>query len=90
MITRRQLLKAGALAGGGLLLPLKWNVPRAFASQQIPQVPLAGGAIPRYVDALPTFVGTRVDGTKALTVTMEEFQQQVLPSIYLCCFTCTV
>ncbi len=46
------------------------------------QVPLAGTAIPKYVDPLPTFP-FRVDGTKALTVTMDEFQQQVLPaSIY--------
>ncbi len=82
MVTRRQLLKASALAGAGLVLPWRWNVPPASASAQIPQTPLPGSAIPKYVDQLPTFIGARVDGTKKLRVTMEEFQQNVLPAAF--------
>ena len=44
------------------------------------QVPLAGKTIPKFVDPLPTFVGARVDGTRPLTITMRERQQQVLPA----------
>ncbi len=47
-----------------------------------PQVPLAGKVIPKYVDPVPTFVGIR-ENSQAITVTMEEGQQQVLPlSVY--------
>ena len=30
-MTRRQLLKAGMIGGAGLMLPLKFKVPKAFA-----------------------------------------------------------
>ena len=40
-------------------------------------------SIPKYVDPLPNFANNRVDGTHHLTVTMKEFQQEVLPhSVY--------
>ncbi len=59
------------------------TVGNVHASFLVPQTPLSGNDIPKYVEPLPTFVGTRVDGTKSLTVTMEEFQQQILPgSLY--------
>ncbi len=50
---------------------------------QIAQTPLPGRSIPKYVDAMPHFVGTRVDGTKPITITMEEFEQNVLPSTFV-------
>jgi len=79
--SRRQFLKAGALASAGLFVP--WKLARrVFASTQVPQTPLLGGAVPKWVDPLPTFVGTRVTGAN-LTVTMEELQQQVLPSTFV-------
>ena len=45
--------------------------------------PLPGTSLPKFVDALPTFNGRRADGTATLHVSMEEFQQKVLPeSVY--------
>jgi len=67
-----------SLIVSGLLIPWKGNEGNAFAAAQIRQVPLPGKNIPKYVDPLPTFVGKRVTGT-ALTVSMEEFQQFVMP-----------
>ena len=46
----------------------------------VPQTPLDGAAIPKYVDRLPTLSGSRVDGTRTVTVDMKEFQQKMLPS----------
>src|SRR5689334_7157409 len=53
----------------------------ALASTLVPQTPVAGRSIPRFVEPLPTFVGTRVTGTN-LTVSMNEFQQKVLPASF--------
>ena len=56
---------------------------RVGASVSVAQTPLDGTTIPKYVDPVPTFNGRRVDGTAAVTVNMEEFQQKVLPaSVY--------
>ena len=50
---------------------------------EVPQVALPGADIPKYVDAVPTFSGKRIDATQTATVQMLEFQQKVLPaSIY--------
>ncbi|HEY6010994.1 MAG TPA: hypothetical protein VIX18_05935, partial [Nitrospirota bacterium] len=54
----------------------------AFASSQVAQIPLAGKSIPKYVDPVPTFTGARVQAGTGLTVSMEEFPQQVLPVPY--------
>src|SRR5215471_10569490 len=35
-LTRRQFLKAGAIGGAGLLLPIKWNTGTAWAFAQSP------------------------------------------------------
>ena len=53
------------------------------ASVTTPQTPLAGNTIPKFVDALPTFNGRRSDGTTTQQITMQEFQQKVLPSVVL-------
>ncbi len=76
---RRQFLKLSAVTGASILVPWKLGVQRAFASTQIPQTPLLGGAIPKWADPLPHFAGARVTGTN-ITVSMEEFGQQVLPA----------
>ena len=54
----------------------------AFASDQVLQTPLSGKSIPKYFDPLETFVGARVQAGTGYTVSMNEFQQQVLPSGY--------
>src|SRR6266542_1945485 len=76
MKRRRFLQTAGGAAG--LVLPATFR--RAFGSAQVFQTPLAGKDIPRYVDPMPTFAGNRVTGS-SITVSMEEFQQKVLPAV---------
>ena len=79
-------MKKGSLAFLVLLVAALTfsNVPGAFAQQ----IPLAGNSIPKYVDPLPVFgpasggLAPRVSGLKKLTVTMKEFQQQILPASF--------
>lgn len=80
MPSRRTFLKLGAVAGAGIIIPgAAW---RAFASATLPQTPLASSTIPQFVEPLTTFVGRRV-GSTSFTVSMQEFQQKVLPdSLY--------
>jgi FtsP/CotA-like multicopper oxidase with cupredoxin domain len=52
----------------------------AAPSVVVPQTPLDGATILKYVDRLPRLSGNRVDGTRTVTVDMEEFQQKMLPS----------
>jgi FtsP/CotA-like multicopper oxidase with cupredoxin domain len=54
----------------------------AFANQQIMQYVIAGASIPKFVEPLPLFNGSRVDGTKKLTVKAKEFQQKLLPKSF--------
>jgi len=79
MLTTRWLTKTGMLIGSALFALCIWTSGSALANQQILQTPLPGKNIPKYVEALPTFVGARVPGTAPLVVSMEEFQQKVLP-----------
>ncbi|HSR97398.1 MAG TPA: multicopper oxidase [Kofleriaceae bacterium] len=46
----------------------------------VPQTPLDGATVPKYVAALPTLGGSRVDGTRTINVSMVEFQQRMLPN----------
>lgn len=52
------------------------------ANQQVIQDVLDGTTIPKFVEPVPLFNGSRVDGTKKLTVSAEEFQQQLLPACF--------
>ncbi len=53
------------------------------ASVTTPQALLDGNSIPKFVDPLPTFNGRRINGSVTLNVSMQEFQQRVLPaSVY--------
>jgi FtsP/CotA-like multicopper oxidase with cupredoxin domain len=54
----------------------------ALANQQVVQTVLDGSKIPKFVEPVPTFNGNRVNGTHALEVSTEEFQQQILPSSF--------
>jgi len=66
-----------------ILLFMQVGMDSSWSSAQVPQTPLPGNGIPKYVDPLPHFAGVRVDGTKSLVVSMHEFQQQVLPSTFV-------
>src|SRR5436305_14869067 len=81
MPTRRAVVKVGALMGvggfaaaGGALV-----IPRFFKSSNPSQTTLLGSKIPKFVDPLSTFVGTRVTST-SFDVQMGEFQQKILPN----------
>jgi FtsP/CotA-like multicopper oxidase with cupredoxin domain len=78
-ITRRRFIKIAGLAGGGLMLPWKFAVPGARAAYLVPQTPLPGKSIPKYVDPMPNFAGARVSAA-AITVGVQEISQQVLPA----------
>src|SRR5262245_1098312 len=53
------------------------------ASVRTPQTPLDGNAVPKFVDQLPLFSGTRSNGSETQNIRMVEFQQRVLPaSVY--------
>lgn len=78
MSNRRDFLKFAALAAARAAVPWSWTVPAA-ASVTSPQTPLAGRAVPRYVDPLPTFAGARLAAT-SITAAVQEFQQQILPA----------
>lgn len=81
MVTRRQFLKLGLAASGALFLPRPGPWLRAAqASALVPQTPLPGKTIPKWVDAMPTFVGLRQSGPE-IPVEMLEFQQRVLPAM---------
>ncbi len=83
MKIRKNVIAIEFLIAALLFALCSWIVGNAYASFLIPQTPLLGKNIPKYVDPLPTFVGARVNGTLPLTVTMEEFQQPILPgSLY--------
>ncbi|MFL5270155.1 MAG: multicopper oxidase family protein [Stellaceae bacterium] len=69
------------LAAGAGLLP-QFGLREAVGSVQVSQMPLPGTAIPKYVEALPLFVGERVLAPD-IAVSITEFQQAVLPaSVY--------
>ena len=50
------------------------------ANQQIMQEVVSGSTIPKFVEPVP--IVQRVDGTKKLEVSAEEFQQKILPSSF--------
>ena len=68
---------------GLFTLTLTLTSTTAFASTLVTQSPLPAADIPKYVDPLPIFGPSgmsRVDGTHPVTVRMEEYAQQVLPT----------
>src|SRR6266496_162772 len=81
MVTRRDFVRLSALAGIGLAVPFEFGLRHAFGSLLVPQTPLSGKSIPKFVDPLPTFAGSRVTGSN-LMVAAREFAQRVLPSSF--------
>jgi spore coat protein A len=73
----------GALMGAGCDTPPENVTVQQGASVLSAQTPLDGNTIPKFVDPLPTFNGRRINGTATVNVTMQEFQQKILPnSVY--------
>jgi FtsP/CotA-like multicopper oxidase with cupredoxin domain len=52
----------------------------AAPSVLVAQTPLDGATVPKYVEPVPTFSGSRANGTATVTVDMVEFQQKILPA----------
>jgi spore coat protein A len=80
--TRRRFITAGLGATAGALLMRDNQEAAARLARAVGgngPVPLPGATIPKYIEPLPTFTTSRVQGA-ALTVEMQEFQQRVLPS----------
>ena len=98
-ISRRQLLKGAAAgtflaAAGTTGLSRYLGVPLApgaasIARAQVAQTPLAGSAIPRFVDPLPLLdlaggpMQTVIAGTSEIELHMREFQAAVMPSTFV-------
>lgn len=82
MSTRRQFLKLG-VAGGGVLLAHKFGfLPRVLAAQS-PQIPLAGSAIPQFMDPVPNLLDADhliVDSGVQIALEMREHRADVLPA----------
>jgi FtsP/CotA-like multicopper oxidase with cupredoxin domain len=76
---------AAALAGAGCdnnQAQAEDITVRQGASVTTPQTPLSGNSIAKFVDPLPTFTGRRSDGTTTQQITMQEFQQKILPNAF--------
>src|SRR3954454_22963051 len=52
------------------------------ASVSTPQTTLDANNLPKFVEALPTFNGRRINGAATVNVRMQEFQQKVLPASF--------
>jgi spore coat protein A, manganese oxidase len=79
MLNRRQFLQVGLAAGAGYFATTRLgHLGRALAAQS-PQIPLAAGAIPQFVDPLPN-LDAIVAGMGQIELQMTEFQAQVLPT----------
>jgi FtsP/CotA-like multicopper oxidase with cupredoxin domain len=84
-ITRRNFLTVSAIGGAGLLASWRFGTESAAAAQ----LPLAGSAIPQFVDPLPLLsvaggpVETIIAGANEISLTMKEFQANVMPSTFV-------
>jgi spore coat protein A, manganese oxidase len=82
MITRRQLLKAGAVGGAALLVP--WEATTG-AWAAIPGGSLDPRAIPKYVvplvvpPVMPPLTGPRNHAIDRYAIAVRQFRQQILP-----------
>ncbi len=80
MLTRRELIKLGALTGIGASLPFRWRSPKAFAA--IPGGTLDPGMIEKYVlpfvipPAMPPISNDAIDYYE---IAVRQFAQQILP-----------
>ncbi len=89
MLTRRELIKLGALTGIGASLPFTWRSPKAFAA--IPDGTLDPAMIEKYMQPLvipPAMPRTKKIPWRGATpanydyyeIAVRQFQQQILPT----------
>src|SRR5712691_3163837 len=82
-MSRRTLMKVAGLAGAGAAIRVE--APAIFgaasASVSVPQTPLDGSTLTKWVTPVPTFNARRAQGS-ILQVGIYEFQQKVLPDWY--------
>jgi spore coat protein A len=94
LVTRRQFLRTGVTAGAGLVVGNGFGWSRLLAQAATVQTPLAGSAIPQFIQPLPLLEvagGTieTVVGESAVTLTMREVQAAMLPPGFLPGYTGT-
>jgi FtsP/CotA-like multicopper oxidase with cupredoxin domain len=88
MISRRDFLKlSGASAGAVYLATRARFLQRAYGATPQPLAPLPGSALPQFVDELPLLSShvaggaiQLVDGTVPLTIRMQEFKADMMPT----------
>jgi spore coat protein A len=87
MVSRREFLKVSAATSTAAFLATRARfLQRALAFQG---TPLPGSAIPQFIDPLPLLsvaggpMETIVAGTGEVTLTMKEFQSNVMPSAFV-------
>jgi bilirubin oxidase len=84
MLTRREFLRAGAVAGGSFFVLGGRAIPRALA--QLPGGTLDPTTIPKYVSPLvippvmPPLTAARSSGIDRYAIAVRQFSQQILPS----------
>ena len=89
--SRRDVLKTGAMSVAGYYAATRLNfIEKAYGATPQPLVPLAGSAIPQFVDELPLLSShvaggaiQLVDGTSSRTIRMQEFQADMMPSTFV-------
>ena len=78
MLSRRGFLKVSAAGAAAAFVASRAKFMLNVRAAQSPQIPLAGKAIPKYVDPLPEL--DVIPGIGQIELRMTEFQAQVLPT----------
>ena len=84
MLTRRQFFKVSAAAGTGYFLAAQFGFAERVRAAQSSQIPLAGSAIPQFIDPVPNLLDADHlivdDGLAPITLEMREHRVNVLPT----------
>jgi spore coat protein A len=89
MVTRRGFLKLSAVTGMAAYLESQGRFLQGALAVALPQTPLAGSAIPQFVDPLPLLsvaggpIETIIAGASEIVLDMLEFQANVMPSTFV-------
>src|SRR5215203_5133561 len=79
MVSRREFLQTGSLAGAGFVISGQWSAPLAYAAA----LPVPGAQIQKWAMRLPLPTAMpkagSMGGVDYYSIAVTEFQQQVLP-----------